>query len=328
MSDNTAQGGNDTIHTDEIINLNGVTVSDGAKAQRVKVGFGADGFLKDVHDGQGLPTGAAYLDVPLVANQTTFTNAVNGTAIDTLGFNWAAIQMSAGYTGMTALTIQGSNDNTNWITLAVTPVGATGTGLSTALGIAAAIWHGPIPTRYIRFVPVGAGSGLTLTLNIRLLGEAMVLNSQGVNAGGTITTGGFSTGVANAISNAAMTVGVGTGNSFQARVTGTIDQAAAAIAGVAQASVFAYVTEIHCSTWGAAAGAAPTPRRFQLLAAASALGEHNLVCPPNETVERMFRNPWKIASAVNIALNLAVTSMIAANAGNWEIVLHGYYNSA
>jgi hypothetical protein len=55
MVDNTSQGGLDLIHTDEITLLNGTVVSDGAKVQRIKAGFGADGTLQDVTESVGLP---------------------------------------------------------------------------------------------------------------------------------------------------------------------------------------------------------------------------------------------------------------------------------
>jgi hypothetical protein len=47
MADNTAQGGTDTIATDDLTTLNGGAVS-GFKVQRMKPGFGVDGTLRDV----------------------------------------------------------------------------------------------------------------------------------------------------------------------------------------------------------------------------------------------------------------------------------------
>ena len=322
MGDNTLQGGTDVITTDEITEQDGVAQSSPfAKAQFIKAGYGTDGKLWSVTENRGLPTGAAYMDVPLVAGQTTFTTAANGTAIDTLGFNWATIQMTAGYTSMTALTVQGSNDNVNWVTLAMCPVGSTGTGITTALGIVAAMYHGPIPCRYIRFVPVGAGGGGTLTLSIRLLGEALVLNSQGVNAGGTVTIGGLNTGVAPAISNAAMTLGTASGNAWQYRATGT----ALLALGTALAAVAAqmpYITDMHMSVWGVSA----VPWQARIVAAAAALGEVNLTCPPNDSVSRVFRHPYKPMSTINNILQSAVNP-IGTAAGTWELIVNGYYQT-
>lgn len=57
MADNTttnAGSGGDTIATDDLTTLNGGVVS-GVKAQRVKVGYGVDGSLRDVSGGFPLP---------------------------------------------------------------------------------------------------------------------------------------------------------------------------------------------------------------------------------------------------------------------------------
>jgi hypothetical protein len=54
VADNTTQGGSDTIATDDLTTLNGGAVS-GVKAQRVKVGYGSDGSLRDVDTSNGLP---------------------------------------------------------------------------------------------------------------------------------------------------------------------------------------------------------------------------------------------------------------------------------
>lgn len=62
MADNTQLNsgtGGDLIATDELATLNGEAAPAGLKAQRVKVGFGADGQLQDVHEGAPLPV-AAY----------------------------------------------------------------------------------------------------------------------------------------------------------------------------------------------------------------------------------------------------------------------------
>jgi len=57
MADDTQQGGTaDKIATDDLTTYNGATVALGtAKAQRVKVGYGADGTFRDVENGYPLP---------------------------------------------------------------------------------------------------------------------------------------------------------------------------------------------------------------------------------------------------------------------------------
>lgn len=77
MADNSSQVGTDTIATDELVTLNGAA-SSGVKAQRVKVGYGADGDFQDVTVDKPLPvkptsrgdTYFAYVDnVVLAANK-------------------------------------------------------------------------------------------------------------------------------------------------------------------------------------------------------------------------------------------------------------------
>lgn len=58
MADNTQLNtgtGGDLIATDELLTLNGVAAAAGLKAQRVKVGFGADGAMSDVQESAPLP---------------------------------------------------------------------------------------------------------------------------------------------------------------------------------------------------------------------------------------------------------------------------------
>jgi hypothetical protein len=320
VADNTSQGGLDTIATDELVTQNGVSVSGaGIKVQRVKPGYGLPDDFTDVSVQNGLP-----VDSSESLMQTVVLNSAAASGIiDTTGFSWISVQVGTGMVGQTALVMQASNDIAfpNPVNAALSPAGSTGSGITTALGIVNGIFTGPIPARYIRFLPTGFTSG-TQTLLLYMQSMSSQMPSIGANAAAAITS--FSTGVAPAISNSPLALGTGTGNAFQVRATGSADQAATSILG-AVAAQMPYVTEIYCSTWGAAAGAAPTPRRFQVIGAASALLEHNLVCPPNDCVERKFRHPWKPFSAINQVLNVAVTSMVAAASGNWEILISGYY---
>lgn len=62
MSDNTRLNpgeGGDLYAADELATVNGAAAEAGLKVQQVKVGFGADGQLRDVHEGAPLPV-AAY----------------------------------------------------------------------------------------------------------------------------------------------------------------------------------------------------------------------------------------------------------------------------
>ena len=80
MVDNTSQGGLDLIATDELATLNGVAAS-GEKVQRVKLGYGPDGDLRDVSQNFPLPTlgGVGVPHLLGVNNGNTFQNRVSGT---------------------------------------------------------------------------------------------------------------------------------------------------------------------------------------------------------------------------------------------------------
>ena len=54
LNSNTSSG--DIISTDELVTLNGGSPTAGEKVQRVKVGYGADGDLRDVSTSYPLPT--------------------------------------------------------------------------------------------------------------------------------------------------------------------------------------------------------------------------------------------------------------------------------
>jgi hypothetical protein len=223
--------------------------------------------------------------------------------------------------GQTGLVMQGSNDIafTNPVTVALSPAGSTSSGITTSLGIANGLFTGPIPARYIRFLPTGFTSG-TQTILAYMSAIPGAMPSIGANMSGSISSWG--TSVAPGISNGVNALGTSTGNLWQARFTGTADLAL----GTALAAVAAqipYVTEIHSSVWGAGA----TPRQIRVVAAANALLEQNLVCPANDSRERIFRNPWKPMSSINNILQIAVTS-IGAFVGNWEVVLAGYYQTS
>jgi hypothetical protein len=125
-----------------------------------------------------------------------------------------------------------------------------------------------------------------------------------------------------AVSNSPVAIGTGTGNCFIVRQTGSADVAATTFL-AATAGQFMYVTEIHWSVWGASA----TPRLINLVAAASALGQQNILALGNGSDSRIFRNPWKTTTATGQILNYAVTSQGAVS-GNWELVVHGYYSSS
>lgn len=83
MADNTtlnAGAGGDIISTDVVTTLNGAGIATGEKAQRVKVGFGSDGSLRDVDAANGLP-----VSITAGANRIGTTQLTGGATSQTLG---------------------------------------------------------------------------------------------------------------------------------------------------------------------------------------------------------------------------------------------------
>jgi hypothetical protein len=78
MPDNTTLNANttsgDVISTDELTSLNGGAVS-GQKVQRVKVGFGSDGALRDVDASNGLPISGNLNELRAATLAVTATGA-------------------------------------------------------------------------------------------------------------------------------------------------------------------------------------------------------------------------------------------------------------
>jgi hypothetical protein len=304
MADDTLQYGTaDTISTDHLTNLNGTPITPGPttpKAQRVKVGYGDDGVFRDVSSLFPLPVGPG---TSALITQTI--NSLNPTAqIDTAGYSWATVQMSAGYVGMTSLTAQVSNDGATWFSWAMAGAGDTSSGINSSLGTAAKQWHGPIPGRFIRFNPAGAFSSGSCVLQIYLTSTPLVLNTQGANAN-----------VTNRIAPS-YTIGTASGNVFQLRTTGTgTVSATQLLAGVSSLTI--YVTDISWANFGA--GAADT--MLSLIAASSASGGEDLVLKANQSDTRTFLTPWKISTTTNIALNYAISTASTT----WFFTIHGFY---
>ncbi len=98
IADNSVQTGNDSIATDELSTLNDAPTAD-VKAQRVKVGYGSDGSLRDVDAEYPLPTIDTESQVLLrrLADLLGFARdasdrlrVVSDTASTMLAYNYAA----------------------------------------------------------------------------------------------------------------------------------------------------------------------------------------------------------------------------------------------
>ena len=109
MADNTVIPtgvGGDSIATDDLSTLNG-GASGSVKVQRVKMGFGVDGDLKDVNSTQPLPV--ATVDVTASG---TLTAAAQTVVLQLSGQSGAAAAVTGTWVG--TLTFEGSLDGVRW----------------------------------------------------------------------------------------------------------------------------------------------------------------------------------------------------------------------
>lgn len=112
MADNTQLNtgtGGDIIATDDLTTLNGGAVS-GFKVQRVKVGYGSDGSLRDVDASNGLPV-MGVQDTRVTGTITTSTSVAGPATITNR--NVVTVDISGTYAGVTFV-IEASPDGTNW----------------------------------------------------------------------------------------------------------------------------------------------------------------------------------------------------------------------
>lgn len=206
MADNTSQIGSDSIATDDLSTLNGAA-SGSVKVQRVKVGYGVDGDLKDVYPAQPLPT----INASYQANTTgtITTNASTIVATDLRGIGSATIQISGTYAGVT-FTIESSLDGTLWTaipfvnsaTVGPTPVTsvAPGTNATAIYNVSPLLGTSQIRVRSTAYtsgtanVIISVSTQFTQYMNYVTVGNQVTLatgtNSIGAVYGAVRTTGG------------------------------------------------------------------------------------------------------------------------------------------
>lgn len=110
MADNTIINvgtGGDIISSDVITTLNGGVIATGEKAQRVKVGFGSDSFLRDVDASNGLPV--TFNDITTTG---TLSSGGQTVALTLNNDGSAAIQLTGTWVGV--VTFEGTLDGTTW----------------------------------------------------------------------------------------------------------------------------------------------------------------------------------------------------------------------
>lgn len=239
MADNSQPiAGGDIYSTDQITTLNGVTVTTGEKAQRVKAGFGVDGTFQDVTPATPLPivdlpntsvtgtltasdavVGAPVGDGTIVSGASTAGSVVYAIIPD--GFSAWTLKVT-GYTSGTIYT-EASNNTTNGTDGDWVEIKARRTG--TAVGIES-ITYAMTANGYYRGNAAGfkairarliGGTGVTIHFMLSSGLGATFLNS-GIPSGNSLigkvgidqTTPGTTNGVS--VTNASLAV---TGTFFQ-----------------------------------------------------------------------------------------------------------------
>ncbi len=106
-----------------------------------------------------------------VSFTTTTVQAVGST--DALNYRWVSVHIT-GQGGSSTVTFQGSNDNTNWVSIALQTVGSGLGGPEATSSTTTGVWYGPINTRYIRLNVTGIASGTTAgVMELHALPSAM-----------------------------------------------------------------------------------------------------------------------------------------------------------
>jgi hypothetical protein len=184
------------------------------------------------------------------------------------------------------------------------------------------MFHGPIPGRYIRFLPVGNYTSGSTVIQVLLTSIPGALNSVGTNSSITNAGIGYVVGTGSA------TIGTSTNQVFQTRVTGSAAVATAVHPNLGAVSgQFIHITDIF---WSMSSGVAGTDDRLVNLAAVSSPsgGQDFLMRAPGTTVNdvngwRQFRDPWKISTVNNVGLNYTIGGTAT---GTYYLSIHGYYS--
>lgn len=151
MTDNSTLNpgtGGDVIAADDIAS----GVASGAKVQRIKNGFGADGTYSDVAPDNGLPVAGGYKEFSGSAG----ANNTDLITQDVSAYRWVALQFTGTWTA--TATFQCSMDGTNWVNcyLSQVTLGATSW---VSIAQATGIFVGPVQARYFRVRTTAYTSG-------------------------------------------------------------------------------------------------------------------------------------------------------------------------
>lgn len=132
----------------------------GVKYQVVKNAYGADGAMTRVTSGAGLPVAPQFTELASLTAGALNADLVPST--DVSAYKSISVQVTAAAASGT-LTFQGSNDNSTWVSVAMSPLAnASPTPVTTTA--TAGIWTGPVSFRYFRMrmttYSSGAASGV------------------------------------------------------------------------------------------------------------------------------------------------------------------------
>jgi hypothetical protein len=109
--------------------------------------------VANVGPASGAQTGQAYLQSGGTYREAASLSAgsLNADLIpstDLSGYKWVSIQVTGIFVGV--LTFQASNDNTNFVSIALTTSNSTNAGPTVSMSSGTGIWHGPFNYRYLR----------------------------------------------------------------------------------------------------------------------------------------------------------------------------------
>lgn len=122
MVDNTGQGDNDLISTDQLATLNGTaTVADGTgrlpKVQRAKVGYGVDGDYRGVSTGYPLPVAVSGQQPTVISD--TLTSATDSVTTGVSGYGQCSVVVAGTYAGVTVTFEMSVSGGTIWFPVQV-----------------------------------------------------------------------------------------------------------------------------------------------------------------------------------------------------------------
>ncbi len=164
-------------------------VADGAYTERVKIGYGTDGSYTDVAAGAGLPVGAAYQEY---TGSASANNVDLVAPVDVRPYRWWSLQLTG--TFVATVQVQGSNNNSTWVSLFGLQVNSLGASI-TATFTNASVWAGQVSARYLRVRTTAYTSG-TVSCILEVTSETGQLLAPIVTAGQAAgTTGSALAGV-------------------------------------------------------------------------------------------------------------------------------------